>query len=110
MLKDGDGEGHGKLVRNLLDAKNEMERSGGEKEKANEEEETGDGGIILGGAKKGAAASRSPLPMTKLLPRPGSEAGRERSKALLRVARGYSASVKPRGVRLSALGGVVCPG
>jgi len=53
MLNDG-GEGHGKLVRNLLDAKLEMESAGDDD--AKKDEAGGDSGIILGGKKAGGAA------------------------------------------------------
>jgi len=54
MLNDPSGQGHGRLVRNLLDAKEEMEQKGDEKDRAadaDDAEKTG--GIILG--KKGKA-------------------------------------------------------
>jgi len=52
MLNDPSGQGHGRLVRNLLDAKEEMEQKGDDKEAAVDAEEGGGGGgIILG--KKG---------------------------------------------------------
>jgi len=60
MLKDVDGDGHGKLVRNLLDAKKDFDLSAEEKDKK-EADEGGDGGIILG-KKGGAAAAGGRLP------------------------------------------------
>eukprot|EP00316_Scyphosphaera_apsteinii_P004327 CAMPEP_0119305912 /NCGR_PEP_ID=MMETSP1333-20130426/6794_1 /TAXON_ID=418940 /ORGANISM="Scyphosphaera apsteinii, Strain RCC1455" /LENGTH=484 /DNA_ID=CAMNT_0007309105 /DNA_START=40 /DNA_END=1494 /DNA_ORIENTATION=+ len=57
MLGEG-GEGHGKLVRNLLEAKNEMEAADDKDEK--KEEDAGDGGIILGSKKANTGANRLP--------------------------------------------------
>ena len=62
-MLNAEGEGHGKLVRNLLDAKNEMEAPedvGGVGGGAPEADEGGDGGIILG--KKGRGAGKAALP------------------------------------------------
>jgi len=63
MLMDPSGEGHGKLVRNILDAKQEMESQSNEKDAPLQEGDTeGPGGIILG--KKGgkAAGNQKALP------------------------------------------------
>jgi len=57
MLMDPTGEGHGKLVRNLLDAKAEMEQPGEEEGTLPMGDDEGDGGIILG--KKGAKTGSS---------------------------------------------------
>jgi len=56
-LMDPKGEGHGKLVRNLLDAKAEMEQPGEEEQALQPVEGEAEGGIILGkkGAKTGNA-------------------------------------------------------
>lgn len=54
MLNDASGQGHGRLVRNLLDAKEEMEQKGDEKDRAADTEDADkSSGIILG--KKGKA-------------------------------------------------------
>jgi len=53
-LMDPKGEGHGKLVRNILDAKAEMEVPGDEEGGGVGGDEEGESGIILG--KKGAKA------------------------------------------------------
>lgn len=62
MLKSETGEGHGKLVRNILEAKNEMDSTAAEKEKKGgaESKEPKESGIILG--KKGKVSAASKLP------------------------------------------------
>jgi len=60
MRVDTDGEGHGKLVRNLLDAKKDFDLSAEQKEK--QEAEEADGGIILGKKGPSAAAGGGRLP------------------------------------------------
>ncbi|KAL1528009.1 hypothetical protein AB1Y20_009380 [Prymnesium parvum] len=61
LLMDAKGEGHGKLVRNLLDAKAEMELPGNDEQASKAEENEAEQGIILG-AKGGKAAGASKLP------------------------------------------------
>ena len=59
MLKDAEGQGHGRLVQNLLDAKEEMEAKGEDRERAPDgaPEDPKGGGIILG--KKTKAGQQS---------------------------------------------------
>jgi len=56
VLMDPHGEGHGKLVRNILDAKQEMEQPADE-EALKQDDDPAEGGIILGkkSAKTGSA-------------------------------------------------------
>eukprot|EP00322_Chrysochromulina_rotalis_P010417 CAMPEP_0115828600 /NCGR_PEP_ID=MMETSP0287-20121206/658_1 /TAXON_ID=412157 /ORGANISM="Chrysochromulina rotalis, Strain UIO044" /LENGTH=440 /DNA_ID=CAMNT_0003281823 /DNA_START=13 /DNA_END=1334 /DNA_ORIENTATION=+ len=65
MLSEAGGQNHGRLVRNLLDAKEEMEQKGEDKEKPTDGEADGErgGGIILGKkSKPGAAGGGGKLP------------------------------------------------
>ena len=64
MLKEAHGQQHGRLVKNLLDAKEEMEAKGDDKVGggAIEEPEDKGGGIILGKKSKAGAASGGKLP------------------------------------------------
>jgi len=60
MLQDPSGKGHGRLVRNLLDTKNEMEAQATDKERPAAADEAVSDGIIL--SKKGKSAGGGKLP------------------------------------------------
>ena len=64
MLKEAHGQQHGRLVKNLLDAKEEMEAKGDDKVGGGAIEEPDDkgGGIILGKKSKAGAAAGGKLP------------------------------------------------